>query len=73
MSSTKSRERRPLRGRYEARLVPLLDAFELLGVGKTRGYELVALGLLPTVKLGARRYATREGLDSLVRALEEGI
>jgi len=57
--------RRPLRGRFEPLLIPILDAFEMIGVGTTKGYEMVHAGLIPTVTVGRRRYATREGLQRL--------
>jgi hypothetical protein len=37
----------------------------MLGVGITKGYELVNAGQINTVLIGRRRYATRESLDRL--------
>jgi hypothetical protein len=46
-------------------LIPILDAFDMLGVGVTKGYELISDGQIDTVLIGRRRYATRESLDRL--------
>jgi hypothetical protein len=58
--------RRPRRGRFEPMLFPIQDAFEIIGVGKTKGYEMVKSGAIETVTIGARRYATKRGLEALV-------
>jgi hypothetical protein len=61
-----SRNRRaPRRGRYQPLLIPILDAFEVIGVGHTKGYQMVKDGLIETVMVGKRRYATRAGLEKL--------
>jgi hypothetical protein len=57
--------RRPRRDHYIPMLVPILDAFDMLGIGITKGYELVNTGQINTVLIGRRRYATRESLDRL--------
>lgn len=57
--------RRPRRQRYAPLLIPLNDGFEMIGVGRTKGYELVTAGLLPTVMVGARRYVRREVLEGI--------
>lgn len=57
--------RRPRRGHYVPILIPILDAFDMLGIGVTKGYELVNAGQINTVLIGRRRYATRESLDRL--------
>jgi hypothetical protein len=46
-------------------LVPVLDAFDRLGVGVAAGYKLIDQGLLDTVLIGRRRYVTRESLARL--------
>lgn len=61
--------RRPRRGRFEPLLLPIRDAFEVIGVGRTKGYELVKSGQIETVTIGGRRYATRRGLDALATPL----
>jgi hypothetical protein len=57
--------RRPRRAHYVPILIPILDAFDMLGVGVTKGYELISDGQIDTVLIGRRRYATRESLDRL--------
>jgi hypothetical protein len=37
----------------------------MVGVGVTKGYELVNAGKIKTVLIGRRRYATRESLERL--------
>jgi hypothetical protein len=46
-------------------LIPILDGFDMIGVGVTKGYELVNAGVIETVLIGRRRYATRESLERL--------
>jgi hypothetical protein len=41
------------------------DAFDMLGVGVTKGYDLINIGRIDTVLIGRRRYATRESLERL--------
>jgi hypothetical protein len=48
------------------KLVPLPRCFEVLGCGKTKGFQLVRDGVIKTVRLGKRRYATAESIDHLV-------
>jgi hypothetical protein len=57
--------RRPRRDHYLPMLVPILDAFDVLGIGITKGYELVKAGRIETIHIGRRRYATRESLERL--------
>ena len=61
----RDRRRVSRRGRYEPLLIPILDAFEMIGVGHTKGYEMINAGLIETVMVGKRRYATRAGLEKL--------
>jgi hypothetical protein len=63
--------RRPRRGRYDPLLIPILDAFEMIGVGHTKGYQMINAGLIETVMVGARRYATRASLEALARPQEQ--
>ncbi len=68
LSQTRNRQerrRRARRGRFEPLLIPVLDAFEMIGVGKTRGFELIKAGVIDTVLIGHRRFATRESLERL--------
>ncbi|HKD26904.1 MAG TPA: hypothetical protein VKC66_13505 [Xanthobacteraceae bacterium] len=57
--------RRERRGHYAPLLYPILDGFDAIGVGITKGYELVNAGVIETVVIGRRRYATRESLERL--------
>ena len=57
--------RRPRRGHYVPILIPILDAFDMLGVGITKGYELVNAHQIDTVLIGRRRYATHASLERL--------
>jgi hypothetical protein len=57
--------RRPRRDRFEPLLVPVLDGFDMVGVGVTKGYELVNAGLIQTVKVGSRRMAIVASLKAL--------
>ncbi len=42
------------------------EAADLLGIGRSTAYELVARGELPTVKIGGRVVVTRPALTELV-------
>ncbi len=53
----------------EALLLKDTQACELLGVSRTVLYELSAAGRLPSVKIGASRRWTREGLEAFVAGL----
>ena len=59
------RPRRPRRGHYKPLYVPLLDAFEMAGVGPTKGHALINAGVLKTVRIGKRRHVTFESLERL--------
>ncbi len=53
--------------RRELRLVyTVAEAAELLGIGRSTAYELVARGELPTVRIGRRLVVTRPALIELV-------
>jgi len=62
-----TRKRRPQRGRFAPILVPIKDGFEMIGVGPTKGYELVADGTIETVKVGRQRLAVVESLKKLAQ------
>lgn len=44
----------------------LEQAFRLLGVGRSKGFELINLGDLASYKIGHRRYVTRKALEDFV-------
>ncbi len=46
----------------EPLLLPELDAFAMLGVGRTKGHRLVKDGVLDTVMVGERRHVTMASL-----------
>jgi hypothetical protein len=50
---------------YQPILIPLLEAFATIGVGHTKGYQMVKAGLLETVMIGKRRYVPRTELERL--------
>lgn len=52
-----------------ALLVPLKSAFRAIGVGTTKGYELVAAGQLTLVKIGTKSLITAESLRRFVASL----
>jgi hypothetical protein len=58
-------KRRPSRGRYPPVLVPVLDGFDMIGVGITKGYQMIADGVLDSVMIGRRRYLNTESLMRL--------
>ncbi|HEY4808729.1 MAG TPA: hypothetical protein VIH81_13450 [Roseiarcus sp.] len=58
-------KRRPSRGRYPPVLVPVLDGFDMLGIGITKGYQMIADGVLDSVMIGRRRYLKTESLMRL--------
>ena len=49
------------------KLVPLPQAFPMLGIGRTKGFSLISAGVLETVTLGKRRYARMDSIERLVR------
>jgi hypothetical protein len=57
--------RRLHRSNYDPLLVPILDGFTMISVGPTKGYELIHDGVIETVLIGRRRYATLESLKRL--------
>ncbi len=50
-------------------LVPLRLAFQAIGVGPTKGYELVASGDLTLVKVGSKSLITAESLRRFASSL----
>jgi hypothetical protein len=58
----------PPRKNYPPLSVPLLDAFSQIGVGITKGYQLVNQGRIKTFYTGRRRYAVIESLEQLLES-----
>jgi len=50
-------------------LVPVKQVFEANKIGKTKGWELLGLGLIETVYIGRRRYAVVESVETLPERL----
>jgi excisionase family DNA binding protein len=48
------------------------EAAEALGLGKTKVYELMAGGLLRSVKIGASRRVPREALAEFIARMSAG-
>ena len=55
--------------RTDALLVTREEAAELLSIGRTKLYELMADGTLPSVRIGKSRRVPRRALDELVLSL----
>jgi excisionase family DNA binding protein len=49
---------------------PIEEAFALIGVSRTRGYQLIASGELSTWRDGKRRFASRATLEQYVSRKE---
>ena len=50
---------------------PIDEAFTLIGVTRTRGYQLIAAGTLKTYKDGKRRLCSHAALVACQRAMEK--
>ena len=58
---------------HDNRLVlTVAEAAELLGISRTHGYELVARGELPSLRLGRRIVVPRRALERLVDGDADG-
>ena len=55
----------------EPEAVVVDDACRILGIGRTKLYELMAKGTLPSVKLGGRRLVRLETVRKLIAQLEQ--
>lgn len=51
---------------------PIEEAFNLIGVSRTRGYQLINAGTLRTYKVGKRRLCSHEALVECQQTLENG-
>lgn len=54
--------------RFAPVLVSLNDGFGAIGIGRTKGYELINDGTLETVTIGKRRFIKVSSLQSLAEA-----
>jgi excisionase family DNA binding protein len=50
-------------------LYPILDAAQVLGIGKTKTFELIRAGELETVRIGRRRLIPAAAIDEYVDRL----
>lgn len=50
---------------------PIDEAFSQIGVSRTRGYQLIGIGLLRTYKDGKRRLCSHMALVECQRAMEK--
>jgi excisionase family DNA binding protein len=50
--------------------VSIVEAARLLGIGRTRAYDLVNSGDLRSIKIGERRLVIRSSITAFVRRLE---
>ena len=57
-------------GDFPALLVPVRPAFRAIGVGPTKGYQLVAEGHLTRVKIGGKSLITAESLRRFAASLQ---
>lgn len=48
------------------KLISVKEAFEYIGIRKTKFYELVAENSVETLKIGSRRLVVLESLDRLI-------
>jgi len=55
----------------EKRLLRVCEAADLIGLGRTKTYELVASGQLPCVHIGRAVRVSTSAIDDFVRQLEE--
>ena len=50
---------------------PINDFCRMLGVGRTKGYELVNGGRVETIRIGRRRLVTADSMKRLVEQLAD--
>jgi len=60
-----------MEGPMEKRLLKMLEAAEVIGVGRTKIYELVASGELPCVHIGRPVRIPMAAIEDFVRRLQE--
>jgi len=49
---------------------PIEEAFDLIGVSRTRGYQLINSGQLKSFKDGKRRLATHKDIEKCVESMQ---
>lgn len=66
-SATEKDRRMNIQNEYlQPRLVAIPKAAQLLGIGRTKTYELIGDGLLDTMNIGGRRLVTLRSIDRLI-------
>ena len=64
--------KREVKGLTMTRLLhPIPEAGEILGIGRSKLYELAAAGEIATVKIGRRTLISHDELERYVRVLQE--
>lgn len=58
-------QRTPSAAHQRPLLLPLNQAFAMIGVGRTKGYALINSGVIKTVRVGPRQYAKMSSLEAL--------
>lgn len=56
----------------EPLLCPVLEAARLLGIGKTKAYELLSKGELDSIQIGTRRLVKMESIKAFIDRSEGG-
>ena len=59
----------PIVDALDRRLISVKKTLDVLGIGRTGLYELIAAGKLKTVKIGRRRFVTAEALNQFIASL----
>ena len=54
---------------YQPLLVPVLECFQMIGVGVTKGYEEISEGRLDARKVGRKTLVTMESIKAYVASL----
>lgn len=57
-------------GSRQRYLIPVKEVAYLLGIGKTKAYDLIATGELKAVRIGSKMLVRRSDLDEHVKSLE---
>lgn len=52
-------------------LLPITEAANRLGIGRTKTYELIATGELEAVHIGRRRLVAADSIEAYVRRLRD--
>lgn len=61
-----------MRSRDRLELLRPREAFRLLAIGETKGWELIRSRALSSVRIGRARRVTSESVQAFIKALERG-